>query len=306
MTAPGSTRSPGSSRSDAGSTGARAHWTVLEVLRWMTARFEDRKMASPRLDAELLVAHGLGLSRVEVYLKFDQVLDAGELAALRDLVKRRQAGEPVAYLTGKKEFWKLALAVDRRVLVPRPETETLLDEAFARLPAGRPARVADVGTGSGALALAFAAARPDAALFASDVSEDALAVARANAERLGQAVTFAQGHLAEPLRAYAPFDLVLANLPYIPTADIAARSPEVRCEPRLALDGGPDGLVLVRALAAEAPALLVPGGSLLLEIGAGQAAEVVACCRAAGLVDPTAHRDLAGVERVVAARRNEA
>ena len=197
-----------------------ATWTVLDVVRWTTARFAERGLGTPRLDAELLVAHVLSLPRVQLYVQFERVLSPEELAALRELIKRRQAGESVAYLTGRKEFWKLEFAVDARVLVPRPDTETLVEEAVARLGAageGAAPRIADVGTGSGALAITLAKLRSDAAVFASDVSAAALEVARANAERLGAAVTFVEGDLGAPLAAHAPFSLIVANLPYIPT-----------------------------------------------------------------------------------------
>jgi release factor glutamine methyltransferase len=286
-------------------TAAKASWTILEVLQWTTARFQERGLPSPRLDAELLAAHAFGLTRVQLYMQFDRPLLAPELSAFRELVKRRQAGEPVAYLTGRKEFWSLDLAVDPRVLIPRPDTETAVEDALARLDARaaeRP-RVADIGTGSGALALALAKTRPAAEVFAVDVSPDALAVARANAERLGLAVSFLEGSLVEPLRALAPFDLIVANLPYVRSGDIAGLAPEVRTEPRLALDGGADGLDLVRRLVADAPAVLTPGGALVLEIGAGQAGDTAALCRAAGFEDVRARADLGGVERVVSGQR---
>jgi release factor glutamine methyltransferase len=283
-------------------TAPRANWTILEVLNWTTARFKERGVESARLDAELLAAQAFGLARIQLYAQFDRPLQAEELAAYRALVKRRQNGEPIAYITGRREFWSLDLAVDSRVLVPRPDTETAVEEALALL--GEEARtVADVGTGSGAIALALARTRPALAVFAGDVSPDALAVARANAERLGLAVTFVEGSLLEPLRPHGPFDLIVANLPYIPDGDIAGLSPEVRCEPRLALAGGPDGLELVRALVTGAPSALVPGGALVLEIGAGQADATAELCRAAGLEDIKRRRDLGDVERVISARK---
>jgi release factor glutamine methyltransferase len=316
----------------------------MDVVRWTTSRFEERRLETPRLDAEILVAHALGLPRVQLYVQFERPLGPEELAAIRELVKRRQAGESVAYVIGKKEFWGLDFAVDARVLVPRPDTETLVDEALARIgrvaraPRPRPARaaeadavpiegadvdapvaeaiaspapappkaaprIADVGTGSGAIAVTLAKERPDAVVFASDASPLALAVARANAERLGAAVTFLEGDLDVPLRAHAPFDLVAANLPYIPAGDLAGLAPEVQAEPRLALDGGPDGLGLVRRLVEAAPALLAPGGALVLEIGVHQAADTAALLTAAGFVDVRVRRDLGAIERVVSGAR---
>jgi release factor glutamine methyltransferase len=287
----------------AAATAPSTTWTILQVLRWTTTRFQERGLATPRLDAELLAAHAFGLPRVQLYAQFDRPLEGAELAAFRELVRRRQGGEPVAYITGRKEFWSLELAVDPRVLIPRPDTETAVEEALARLPEDAAGRVADVGTGSGAIALALGRARPGAALFATDLSPEALAVAGANAARLGIAITFLQGDLLEPLRPHAPFDLIAANLPYVRSGDIAGLAPEVQCEPRLALDGGADGLGLVRALVVAAPALLAPGGALVLEIGAGQAEATAALCAAAGLADVRTRRDLGDVERVVSALR---
>jgi release factor glutamine methyltransferase len=275
---------------------------VLDVVRWTTARFGERGLATPRLDAELLVAHVLALPRVQLYVQFERVLSPDELGALRVSIQRRQAGESVAYLTGRKEFWKLEFAVDARVLVPRPDTETLVEEAVARLDASGeapPPRIADVGTGSGALAITLAKLRPGAAVFASDVSGPALEVARANAERLSAAVTFVEGDLGAPLGAHAPFSLIIANLPYVPAGELASLPPDVRSEPVLALDGGADGLDLVRRLVADAPALLGPGGVLALEIGAGQGEATRALFGAAGFADVQTRRDLAGVDRVV-------
>jgi release factor glutamine methyltransferase len=282
---------------------AAQQWTVLDVIRWTAARFGERGLATPRLDAELIVAHVLALPRIQLYVQSDRPLLATELADIRALIKRRQAGESVAYLVGKKEFWGLELAVDARVLVPRPDTETLIEEARARLEGVEAPRIADVGTGSGALAVTLAKLRPDAVVFASDVSAGALEVARGNAERLGVAVTFLEGDLAAPLLPHAPFRLIVANLPYIPSADLAALPPEVRAEPTLALDGGADGLDLVRRLIGAATALLAAGGALALEIGAGQAAATSALLAAAGFVALSVRPDLAGVERVVAGVR---
>ena len=271
---------------------------MLDVLRWTTARFERHGLASARLDAELLAAHAFGMSRIELYAHFDRPLAAAELATYRDLVSRRLAGEPVAYLLGHKEFWSLDLLVDPRVLIPRPDSETLVEEALDRLAgSGAGLRIADVGTGSGALALALAKERPEAQVFATDISPDALAVARANAERLRLAVSFLQGDLNQPLGGR--FDLIVANLPYIPSADIDGLAADVLREPRLALDGGADGLALVRRLVAGAPDLLQPGGCLALEVGAGQASGVEELLREAGLGGVRSRRDLAGIERVV-------
>jgi release factor glutamine methyltransferase len=322
--------------------GAKA-WTILEVVKWTTSRFAERGLTSPRLDAELLAAHAFGLPRISLYAQFDRPLQPPELAALRALVKRRQAGEPVAYITGRKEFWSLELAVDPRVLIPRPDTETAVevvldllrpprvppqpslereddvevaDDAHADVDAvaaveveakvasvaavaPAAARIADIGTGSGAIALALKKELPWAEVLAVDVSPEALTVARANAEKHGLAVEFAEGSLTEPLQGRPAFDVIVANLPYIPRGDIAALAPEVRTEPRLALDGGVDGLDLVRTLISGAQAVLRAGGTLVLEIGSGQAGATAALCREAGFATVASRRDLDGIERVV-------
>ena len=282
-------------------------WTILEVLRWTIGRFERHGIASARLDAELLATKAFGRTRVELYTHFDQPLGDPELASYRGLVQRRIAGESVAYILGRKEFWSLDLQVDARVLVPRPDTETLVEQALELLKAmpakGRPPRVADIGTGSGALALALKKERPGDEVFAVDVSPDALEVARGNATRLGLDITFLQGDLVSPLAG--PFDLIASNPPYIPSQDIAGLSPEVRREPSLALDGGADGLLLVRRLASEARKILAPGGALAMEIGAGQAASVMEILRGEGYAGIGARRDLAGIERVVFGRLGE-
>jgi release factor glutamine methyltransferase len=282
-------------------------WTILEVLRWTIGRFERHGIASARLDAELLATQAFCRTRVELYTHFDQPLGDPELASYRGLVQRRIAGESVAYILGRKEFWSLDLQVDARVLVPRPDTETLVEQALELLKAmpdkGRPPRVADIGTGSGALALALKKERPGDEIFAVDISPDALEVARGNANRLGFDITFLQGDLVSPLAG--PFDLIASNPPYIPSQDIAGLSPEVRREPSLALDGGADGLVLVRRLASDARKILAPGGALAMEIGAGQAASVMEILRGEGYAGIGARRDLAGIERVVFGRLGE-
>jgi release factor glutamine methyltransferase len=284
-----------------------AVWTILEVLKWTTSRFAERGIASARLDAELLAAEAFGLSRIALYTQFDRPLQATELAAYRELVKRRQSGEPVAYITGKKEFWSLGLAVDRRVLVPRPDTETAVEVALelVRDLGVEPVRVADIGTGSGAIALALKKELPAAEVLAVDISDDALAVAGANAARLGLTVEFLRGNLSAPLEGRGPFSLIVANLPYVPRGDLSSLAPEVQNEPMLALDGGADGLDLVRTLIPGARGLLSPGGALVLEIGIGQATATEALLGAAGFVAVGSRRDLGGIERVVSGRAPE-
>ncbi len=277
-------------------------WTILRVLTWTQSRFAERGLATPRLDAELLLAEVLGRDRVGLYTHFDQPLSADELARYRELIKRRLSGEPVAYLIGRREFRSLELRVDARVLIPRPETETLVEVALARL-APDAVRAVDVGTGSGAIALALKSARPSLEVLAVDRSPEAAELARANAAQLSLAIEIFVGDLLAPVAARAPFDLIASNPPYIPSAEIPSLAPEVRREPHLALDGGPDGLAIIRRLIEAAPPLLAPNGTLALEVGAGQAPAVAALLSKAGFTAIESTRDLAGIERVVAATR---
>lgn len=251
---------------------------------------------TPRLDAELLLAHVLGVDRTELWLRPEREVTGGAVRAFQDLVRRRSAGrEPVAYLVGRRAFRRLELAVDPRVLIPRPETETLV-EVGLELPRG--ARVVDVGTGSGALALALKDERPDLSVTATDVSEEALAVARANAARLGLDVTFLRADL---LDGVPPADAVLSNPPYVALADRPKLQREITDhEPDVAVFGGEEGLEVARRLVAQAAA--GPARLLALETGFDQAAPLAEAVRAAGFAVEL-RRDLAGIERVVVGRR---
>jgi release factor glutamine methyltransferase len=273
-------------------------WTILRVLQWTQGRFSARGLPSARLDAEVLLAHILEKDRVGLYTHFDQPLAKAELTAYRELIQRRLAGEPVAYLVGKKEFRSLELEVDARVLVPRPDTEAAVELALACLAGHEAPRIVDVGTGS--IALALKQALPAAVVTAIDRSPEAAEVARANAARLGLAVEVLVGDLLLPVAG--PFELVVSNPPYIPTGELAGLPAEVRREPRLALDGGADGLDLIRRLVEQAHSRLSPGGALVMEVGAGQAPAVAALLRAAPYVNIDIGRDMAGIERVVAGR----
>ena len=289
-----------------GGTEAAPPRTVLDYLRRATLYLAARAPASARLDAEVLLAEVLGGDRVGVYLHFDRPLAPAEVERYRTLVRRRGAGEPVAYLTGRREFWSHALGVTPDVLIPRPETELLVEVALAG--AGgreRALSVLDLGTGSGAIALALAAELPAARVLAVDVSPAAAAVARANlaAAGLGARVRVAVADWTAALAPAARFDVVVSNPPYVATAALADLPPEVRHEPRAALDGGADGLAAYRRLVPAGAAALAPGGRLLVEVGAGQADAVAALFAAAGLAAVARHRDLAGVERVVAGTR---
>ncbi|MCA9510255.1 MAG: peptide chain release factor N(5)-glutamine methyltransferase, partial [Myxococcales bacterium] len=283
-------------------------WTVLELLRWTTAHFAEKGIESARLDAELLLAHALGTTRMQLYVDFEKPVLADERGAFRELVRKRAAERiPVSQLLGAKEFWSLSLAVNGDVLTPRPDTETLVQAALDRLPERERAfRIADIGTGSGAIALALAAERPNAHVVATDISEAALKVARSNAEslRLNERVRLAQGSLFEPLAGPGaePFDLVVSNPPYLARAEAATLPPELRHEPAEALFGGEDGLEVLRPLVAGATGVMAAGGHLLVEIDPRQADAVVAMCEDAGLCEIAVIRDLAGSARVVAGR----
>lgn len=364
-------------------------WTIMQVLEWTRGHFENKGLASPRLDAEVLIAHALGLARVMLYAKFDQPLRPHELDTIRALVARRSRGEPVAHLTGRREFWSLDLDVTADTLIPRPDTETLVEVALALVPPPRrrpapaedaegaepreddavdpepapsearsgaepreggggaldpesaaseargggrsanpgpaagdarsggeprqdrrgsadpgPSVFVDVGTGTGAIALALAAEHKAARVWATDVSEAALAVARQSAERLGLAerVTFVQGDLLDALPPdVGPIDLLVSNLPYIPSGDITHLMPDVRLfEPRLALDGGPDGLDLIRRLVDQLAGRLAPKAKVVLEAGHDQLDAVAALLREAGAAEVTITRDPGGHPRVAA------
>lgn len=279
-------------------------WTVGALLRWTTGHFGGRGIESARLDAECLLAEALGSDRLRLYLEFDKPVEADERARFRELVRRRADDRvPVAQLLGRKEFWSLGLRVTPDVLVPRPETETLVTLALDRLPEREAEyRVLDLGTGSGAIALALAHERPKARVLATDVSAAALAVARANAEALGlsERVRFAAGDLFEPA-AGERFDLVVSNPPYVAQADAASLAPELGHEPALALFAGSDGLAVLRPLVDQAPGHLAPGGALAVEVAPDQASEVARACTEAGLEDVRVTRDLAGRPRVVSA-----
>jgi release factor glutamine methyltransferase len=280
-------------------------WTILDLLRWTTEHFAKQGIESARLDAECLLAHALGVDRLRLYVDFDKPLAAAERAGFRELVRRRaEQRVPVAQLVGRKEFWSLPLTVTKDVLTPRPETETLVEAALELAPE-REAELAvlDVGTGSGALALAIAHERPKARVTATDVSPAALAVARANAERLGLAdrLRFLEGSLYQPV-AGERFDLVVSNPPYLADAPGAARAPELAHEPREALFAGEQGFALLRELAQGAAERLRPGGAAAFELSPEQADRVAGWCRDAGLLDVTQRRDLARRVRVVSGR----
>jgi release factor glutamine methyltransferase len=274
--------------------------TTASLLDAATGRLEGTSEVA-WLDAELLLAHHLGTSRVRLKSHPEDRHSPQSAAGYVELIERRTAGEPLAYIVGYKDFWTLRLAVDARVLVPRPETELLIERALAHGPA-RGGAAADLGTGSGAIALALASERADWHLVATDISETALECARRNAAALGlRRIELVLGDWLAPL-ASRRFDLIVSNPPYVAAGDPALAAPELKYEPLLALTAGPDGLACLRTIVEQAPAHLVRGGWLLLEHGATQAAAVARELVARGFGHVRSHSDLAGHERVTEAR----
>ena len=254
------------------------------------------------VDAQVLLAHVLGVNRAWLIAHAADALDATGAAAFMALAKRRRDGEPVAYLTGTREFWGLALAVTPAVLIPRPETETLVELALARLPADRPIAVLDLGTGSGALALAISHERPQARVLATDSSPDALAVAEGNARRLGLAnVEFLRSDWYAMVPV-GPYDAIVSNPPYVAAGDPHLTDGDLRFEPARALSPDGDGLGALRIIIGAARERIVPGGTLAVEHGHDQSAAVQALFAAAGFEAIAVARDLAGIPRVVAGR----
>lgn len=285
-------------------------WTIGKLLTWATGYLEGYGVESPRLSAELMLAEVLGLGRLDIYLRFDKPLVRQELADFKALLIRRREHEPVAYLIGRREFYGLDLTVGPGVLVPRPETEMLVEEGL-RLIAGLPRpRVLDLCTGSGAVALAIASERPDAAVCAVDMEPAALTYARRNVEKFafGQRVELLLGDLYAPLAAGGGFfDLITANPPYVSEAEWPQLPRQVRdYEPRSALAGGPAGQDLLGPILKGARAFLRPLGWVLVELGAGQGPAATRLARGEGIYQEIAVLpDLAGLDRVLACQRGD-
>lgn len=277
-------------------------WTILKVLTWTRGYLAEKGVENSRLEAEWLLCEALGLDRVGLYVNFDKPLSDSELSTCRALVARRARREPLQYILGSQDFYGLDFEVSPGVLIPRHDTETLVEEAVKRCPAG--ATILDIGVGSGCIAVALAKARTDARIHGVDLSAKALELARRNADRHGVTVNLAQGSLFEPF-AGRKFDLIVSNPPYIPTADLAGLQPEVRdYEPREALDGGADGLDYYRRIIPAAADFLVQDGWLLLEIGIGEAPDVSAIFTSTGMFHELFSAcDAGGVERVAGGRK---
>lgn len=275
--------------------------TVLEILQSTTGYFQKRGVESSRLNAEHLLAHVLKRKRIELYLEFERELTEAELAPLRELVRRRGQGEPLQHLLGTVEFAGQVFLCDKRALVPRPETEQLVELLQSEIRDPKP-KILDVGTGSGVIALSLAAKFPEAKITATDVSEDALELARKNAERLGltNRVEFLESDLLTCVTHV--YDLIVANLPYVSAVDRASLSREVRHDPEVALFGGEGGDEIVRRLIEVAPEKLKPGGLLALEVGLGQADDLAALMAKKNYHDIRTERDYAGVIRFLFGR----
>ena len=288
-----------------------SEWNILKLLKWTTSYFKTHDIDSPRATAEILLGHALKKKRVDLYVRYDQPLSERELSFYKSLIKRRVNREPVAYIVGEREFWSMAISVTRDVLIPRPETECLVEAVLSLLPGEsgkgpdkKPKRILELGTGSGAVILALARHRPHHFFFASDRSPKAIALAKQNAKRhnLGEKIRFFAGDWFGPVdRTGRPFDIILSNPPYIRTGDVDGLQPEIcRYEPRAALDGDEDGFGCLKRIIGEAPLYLAKKGSLLLEIGHDQEGGV------RGMIDDTGSykdaeilKDYSGYDRVV-------
>lgn len=279
-------------------------WTVRRLLEWTEDFLRKKGIEGPRLEAQILLAHALGCQKIDLYVRHDEVPAEDKRAAFRELIRKRAEGTPVAYLVGYREFYSLPFIVTPAVLIPRPETETLVMQALGIMRSMESPRVLDIGTGSGCIAITLAKQHKNAQLTAVDASAAALEVAAANASRhkISDRISFAEGDLFGPVNG-RQFDVIVSNPPYIADDEFAALDKGVRdFEPRSALAGGPDGLEFYRRIASEAPASLVPGGSILVEIGATQGPAVSKLFETH--VGPAkTSPDSAGRPRVVMARR---
>lgn len=282
-------------------------WTILAILQWTTTYFQQKGIDPPRLTAEVLLAHTLNKDRMYLYVHYDQPLQQDERERFKTLIKQRIQGTPTQYLTGKQEFWSLEFQVAPGVLIPRPETEHLVETAITVSAQFSQPRIVDIGTGSGAIAISLKKEIPHATVYAGDISDIALAIARQNAHLLlhdETEVSFHQGDLLQPFDGMS-FDLIVSNPPYISAAEYAMLAREVRdYEPKLALHAGEEGLDAYRRLIAEAHSYLNPDGYVLVEIGYRQKEAVVDIFKAHGFRIKDIIKDYAGIERVVIAQRS--
>jgi release factor glutamine methyltransferase len=286
--------------------------TILEALNWATDYLRDHGIDHPRLNAELLLACSIHLSREELYIRLHEQVMEEEIKTLEGLIQRRGSGEPLQYILGHQEFWSIDLTVDPRVLIPRPETEHLVEESLsilAKISSKKIPSVLELGTGSGAIAISLSKEVKNIFLVATDLSGDALMVAKENAKQAGVSdkIGFVKGDLLNPFHPGETFDLILSNPPYISDSEISDLSREVRDhEPLIALNGGKDGLEFYRKLISQAPSYLEKEGWFLLEVGSNQASSVSEMVEAGGGFQRLERvKDLSGIERVVKAQKVE-
>lgn len=274
-------------------------WTISRILNWTKQYFAAKGVESPRLDAEVLLSHLLGKDRIYLYVHFDQPLTGEELAQFRDMVRQRAKRVPVAYILGEKEFMGFSFTVSPAVLIPRPDTEILVEAVQKRLEGQGAPRIADLGTGSGAIIVSLLALLPEASGVGVDISPAALEVAEQNARRhqVDARLSLVEGDLYKPLTG--EFSVIVSNPPYIPAADIMALAPEVRGEPLTALDGGADGLDFYREILAGAAPYLADDGFLAVEVGQGQAVQLRTLAESSPFYVETIIPDYNGIERVV-------
>ena len=270
-------------------------WTIRRVLEWTRGHFEKQDVDDPRLTSEILLSHVLSVPRVKLYMDLDRPLSKEELATYRGLIQRRMAGEPTQYLVGFKEFYGRRFTVDARVLIPRSETELLVEAVLRPIPKDAKSRVLDLCTGSGCIAVSIAAERPQASVWATDLMPGALEVAKLNAEahQVDGRVTFFQGDLLAPVPP-GTFDVIVSNPPYVKTSDLKT----LQREPKEALDGGPEGVTLIARVIEGALPRLKSGGLLALEIGEDEGAAVKELLTRAGYHDVKIEKDLARHERL--------
>jgi release factor glutamine methyltransferase len=272
---------------------------VRRVLGWTADRFEQQRLDAPRLTAELLLAHALGTDRLQLYLDLERPLQTEELAGVRALIRRRAQGTPTQYLIGSREFYGRLFCVDPRVLIPRPETELLVEQVLQVLPEQSASAVLDIGTGSACIAATIAAERSNAVIWATEISPGACEVARRNLQNLGLSgrVTLLEGDLFEPIPVGQSFDVIVSNPPYVTRRELDSLSTEVQQEPLIALDGGEEGLTVIRRLVEQSKAFLKPGGLLAFEVSETQGAAVMALLSANGYREARISKDLARLDR---------
>ena len=294
------------SSSATNSSSGTEDWTIQRILEWTTGFLRQKGIESPRVEAELLLAHARKCPRIRLYMDFNSVLSDAERAAMRELVQRRAKREPIAWIIGSREFYGRSFEVGPAVLIPRPETETLVDVCLELLNKTEPVRIIEVGAGSGCISISLALQRPDSTFAASDISEPALEIARRNAQKhnVAERIQFVAGSALQPfLDQPRSWDAIVSNPPYIRDDEKDSLAPEIRDhEPPHALFAGTDGLDVVRLILAHAARLLKPGGFIALELDPAQCSTACQLLLDAGFTETRIHTDLAGLSRVVSAK----